>query len=268
MAHRNAVYWTNQDGFQLKNRMNQDQQSILHNTPDTSSPRVKRGDFFAKGIVLVLLLLLSGCGASQKPYDEAVKPDLGQKRVTDWHALMRENREKPETERLTLVNDFFNQLEFVDDLTHWGKEDYWATPQEMLVSGGGDCEDFATAKYFTLRQLNIPNEKMRLIYVKSLRLNQPHMVLGYYPEPAANPLILDNLIKKILFASERTDLLPVYSFNAQGVWVIKEHNSEPVGGVERLSLWRELQARFIDAVFTPPSAKPTINTLMHNEYVH
>lgn len=171
-------------------------------------------------------------------------------------------------ERLTLVNDFFNQLEFVDDLTHWGKDDYWATPQEMLVSGGGDCEDFATAKYFTLRQLNIPNEKLRLIYVKSLRLNQPHMVLGYYAEPAAYPLILDNLIKKILFAEERMDLLPVYSFNDRGLWVIKEQGSEPVGGAERLSLWRELQARFIDEVFTPPATKTTINTLIHSGYVH
>ena len=247
--------------------MDQEQRSILHKITDTSSHTLKSGDFFAKGILLVLLLILSGCGASQKTYDGAVKPDLGQKRLTDWYVLMRENRERSETEKLTLVNDFFNQLEFVDDLTHWRKDDYWATPQEMLVSGGGDCEDFATAKYFTLRQLNIPNEKLRLIYVKSLRLNQPHMVLGYYPEPAANPLILDNLIKTIHFATERTDLLPVYSFNAQGVWVIKEYDSEPVGGAERLSLWRELQARFIDEVFTPPSTKPTINTLIHSEYV-
>lgn len=180
---------------------------------------------------------------------------------------MREHRELPEREKLTLVNDFFNQLEFVDDLTHWGKDDYWATPQEMLVSGGGDCEDFATAKYFTLRQLDVANEKLRLIYVKSLSLNQPHMVLGYYPEPTADPLILDNLVKKILFASERTDLLPVYSFNAQGLWVIKEQGSEPAGRADRLSLWRELQSRFIDEVFTPPS-KTGLNTLIHSEYTH
>ena len=252
--------------------MDQNQRSILHEITDTPSQELRREGLFlpliAKCILLTLLLILSGCGARQKIYDGGVKPDLGQKRLTDWYVLIRENRERPETERLTLVNDFFNQLEFVDDLTHWGKDDYWATPQEMLVSGGGDCEDFATAKYFTLRQLNIPNEKLRLIYVKSLSLNQPHMVLGYYPEPAANPLILDNLIKKILFSSERTDLLPVYSFNDRGVWVIKEQDSEPVGGAERLSLWRELQAKFIDKVFTPPTTKPTLDTPIHSEYVH
>lgn len=249
--------------------MDQNQHSILNEITDTPLQGLRRGDLFfplmAKGIILVLLLILSGCGAKPTIYESGVKPDLGQKRLADWHVLMRDNREIPEMERLAVVNDFFNQLEFVDDLTHWGKEDYWATPQEMLVSGGGDCEDFATAKYFTLRQLNIPNEKLRLIYVKSHSLNQPHMVLGYYPEPAANPLILDNLIKKILFASERTDLLPVYSFNDRGMWVIKEQDSEPVGGAERLSLWRELQTRFIDEVFTPPSTKTTIKTLIHSK---
>jgi predicted transglutaminase-like cysteine proteinase len=245
--------------------MDQDQKT------DTSSQQGKRGDLFsplrARGILLILLLILSGCGARPNIYEGGVKLDPGQKRLADWHVLMREHRELPEREKLTLVNDFFNQLEFVDDLTHWGKDDYWATPQEMLVSGGGDCEDFATAKYFTLRQLDVANEKLRLIYVKSLSLNQPHMVLGYYPEPTADPLILDNLVKKILFASERTDLLPVYSFNAQGLWVIKEQGSEPAGRADRLSLWRELQSRFIDEVFTPPS-KTGLNTLIHSEYTH
>ena len=70
---------------------------------------------------------------------------------------------------------------------------------EKMTTG----EDFATAKYFTLRQLDIPDEKMRLIYVKSLKLKQPHMVLGYYAEATADPLILDNLVKEILSASER-----------------------------------------------------------------
>ena len=134
---------------------------------------------------------------------------------------------------------------------------YWATPLEMLVSNGGDCEDFATAKYFTLRQLDIPDEKLRLVYVKSLKLKQPHMVLSYYAEPTTAPLILDNLIRTILFASQRTDLIPVYSFNAQGLWLTKEERSERLGGAERLSLWQALQSRFNQEVLAAPLSKQT-----------
>ena len=105
----------------------------------------------------IAILLLSGCGAKKKTTEEAVKLDPGQQRVADWHAMMREKQDVPEMEKLESVNSFFNKLRFVDDQIHWGKEDYWATPQEMLISNGGDCEDFATAKYFTLRNLKIPD---------------------------------------------------------------------------------------------------------------
>ncbi len=165
---------------------------------------------------------------------------------------MREKRNAPDMEKLRSVNSFFNQLEFVDDLNHWGKNDYWATPQEMLVSNGGDCEDFSTAKYFTLRQLDIPDEKLRLTYVKSLKLNQSNMVLSYSAEPTTDPLVLDNLVKEILFASQRMDLIPVFSFNSQGLWLTRKKSSQRLGGAERLGLWRELQFRFSQEVFAAP----------------
>ena len=195
-------------------------------------------------MLLMALLLFSGCGAKKKTPEAEVKLDPGRQRIADWHALILETRDASEIEKLESVNSFFNQLEFVDDLYHWGKDDYWATPREMLASNGGDCEDFATAKYFTLRQLDIPDEKMRLIYVKSLKLKQPHMVLGYYAEATADPLILDNLVREILSAPERPDLIPIYSFNGQGLWLAKQESTDRLGGSERLSLWQELQLRF------------------------
>jgi predicted transglutaminase-like cysteine proteinase len=206
-------------------------------------------------MVFAVLLFMSGCGAKKKAPEEAVALDPGQQRVADWHALMQKKREASEMEKLESVNSFFNQLEFVDDIYHWGKKDYWATPQEMLTSNGGDCEDFATAKYFTLRQLDIPDDKMRLTYVKALKLKEPHMVLSYYTEPTADPLILDSLVKEILFASERTDLIPIYSFNGQGLWLAKKQSSDRLGGSERLSLWQELQLRFSQEAIAAPLPK-------------
>ncbi len=225
------------------------------------NPRLnqRRADFFtlllSTVMLVVFLLFISGCGAKKKVSEEAVTLNAGQQRIAAWHALMKEKHDAPEMEKLKSVNDFFNQLEFVDDLSHWGKDDYWSTPQEMLVSNGGDCEDFATAKYFTLRRLNIPDEKLRLTYVKSLKLKQPHMVLSYYAEPTTDPLILDNLVNTILFASQRTDIIPVYSFNSQGLWLTRKQNSERLGGAERLSLWQALQSRFSQEVLAAPLPK-------------
>ena len=47
---------------------------------------------------------------------------------------------------------------------------------------------------------------------------QAHRVLAYYPTPEVEPLILDNLVSDMHPASRRPDLLPVFSFNAQGLW--------------------------------------------------
>jgi len=202
---------------------------------------------------IVILLALTGCGVKKKmPIEDAVGFDPGRHRIASWHELMREKREVPEMQKLKSVNSFFNRLEFVEDLIHWGRADYWASPQEMLASNGGDCEDFATAKYFTLRQLNISDEKMCLIHVKSLKLNQSHMVLGYYAEPGMDPLVLDNFTDSILPASERTDLLPIYSFNGQGFWLNRKRGSQRLGGPERLSLWQELRSRFNREVIAAP----------------
>lgn len=166
------------------------------------------------------------------------------RRVVSWQDLMQTDRSLPEKKKLELVNDFFNQMIFVDDIVHWKKKDYWATPLEFLTTNGGDCEDFSIAKYFTLRELGVPESRMRLAYVKALELNQSHMVLTYYETPNAEPLVLDNLDAEIKPASKRKDLFPVYSFNGEGLWLAKERGKgKRVGGSERLGLWKDLLAR-------------------------
>jgi len=146
--------------------------------------------------------------------------------------------------QLERVNLFFNAMAFVDDDIHWQKADYWATPIEFLASEGGDCEDFAIAKYFTLIKLGIAEERLTLTYVKAMRLNKAHMVLTYYPSPGAEPLVLDNLIETIQPSSQRTDLLPVYSLNGSGLWLAKQRGKgKMIGDSDRLKRWRELLDR-------------------------
>jgi predicted transglutaminase-like cysteine proteinase len=141
------------------------------------------------------------------------------------------------------VNSFFNQLRFVSDIEHWGKEDYWATPMELLTTNAGDCEDFSIAKYQTLRSMGVPDEQLRIVYVKALELNQAHMVLAWYPRRDADPLILDNLINDIKLASQRSDLEFVYSFNGSGLWFSKAGQEKRIGEAEKLSRWHELNQR-------------------------
>jgi predicted transglutaminase-like cysteine proteinase len=170
--------------------------------------------------------------------------NFARQRVLTWYKLIEDYKGASIQDKLELVNNFFNQLAFVNDSEMWGQEDYWATPLQMLASNGGDCEDFSIAKYFTLRKMGIPEERMRLTYVKALQLNQAHMVLTYFPTPDAKPLILDNLVTDIRVSSERTDLLPVYSFNGDGLWLAKKKGAdERVGRSERLSRWQEVIAR-------------------------
>ena len=59
---------------------------------------------------------------------------------------------------------------FEDDDQHWHQADYWATPIETLASNGGDCEDFSIAKYFTLRELGVAEQCLRLTNVNALSL--------------------------------------------------------------------------------------------------
>jgi predicted transglutaminase-like cysteine proteinase len=166
-------------------------------------------------------------------------------RVEAWQTLMLEGKDLPELEKLALVNDFFNRnVMFVDDILLWNKEDYWATPIEMLSMGAGDCEDYSIAKYFTLKQLGVDEDKLRITYVKAVSLGQAHMVLTYFENRRAIPLVLDNLINEIQPANRRQDLIPVYSFNGTGLWLAKSRGEgQRVGDASRLSLWEDLTAR-------------------------
>lgn len=175
----------------------------------------------------------------------------------DWQSLLKEGRSLSTNDKLARVNDFFNRrIQFGDDPTIWGQSDYWATPMETLAKGAGDCEDFVIAKYFSLLDLGVPVSQLRLIYVKAhiggvgSAVQQAHMVLGFYPSPDAEPLVLDNLIGSIRPSSRRPDLQPIFSFNSQGVFAGTAGDSTlGAGGVGRLSVWADLLKRVHDEGF-------------------
>lgn len=169
--------------------------------------------------------------------------------VADWRRMLQDADAQPEQARLERVNSFFNRrIRFDDDALIWKTNDYWATPLETMGRKAGDCEDFAIAKYVSLRLLGVPADKLRLIYVRaqiggpSSAISQAHMVVGYFPTPDAEPLVLDNLIGEIRPAARRPDLFPVFSFNDAGLWVAgaQQSSADPTA---RLSRWRDALQR-------------------------
>ena len=147
--------------------------------------------------------------------------------------------------RLEPINAWFNRrVIFRTDDASAGDADNWASPLETLQAGHGDCEDYAIAKYFSLVAIGTPVARLRIVYVRaqvagntSTSEGQAHMVLAYYPQPNAEPLILDNLVTSVRPASRRPDLTPVFSFNSEGLWqgVGAQSAGDPQA---RLSRWR------------------------------
>ncbi|WP_426118792.1 cysteine protease LapG [Pseudomonas sp. DSP3-2-2] len=212
--------------------------------------------------IALVLVALGFIGAVHADWDfavishraEALYGPLGEgrERIDAWQNLMSTRRQSSELEQLNLVNRFFNrQLHYREDSELWHQPDYWATPVESLLKGAGDCEDYAIAKYFSLRRLGVPSEKLLITYVKALGLNRAHMVLTYYATPTGDPLVLDSLIEVITPASQRPDLLPVYAFNGEGVWLPGGSGNTRAGDSKRLSRWQDVLKKMRAEGFPP-----------------
>ncbi|MAI36224.1 hypothetical protein GTQ48_07705 [Alteromonas genovensis] len=179
-----------------------------------------------------------------------VKSKFGEERasvVNELAETLASLRNESDEKKLIGVNAFFDKhIDYALDAEVFNEKDYWATPSELLGHSRGDCEDFAIAKYVALLHLGVASEKLRLIYVKARigrsRITQAHMVLGYYDMPSSDPLVLDSLVSNVLPGSQRTDLIPVFSFNDSGIWQPGQVN-QASNSISRLSKWRNVIER-------------------------
>lgn len=173
----------------------------------------------------------------------------GRQAVFEWEEFLDTVSSLSVEDKILRVNAFFNdKIMYVEDQYLWGQADYWATPLETLGHSRGDCEDFAFAKYVSLRLMGVPADQLRLTYVRARIVHlyrtttRAHMVLSYYPLAGRQPLILDSLNPEILPASARKDLYPVFSFNTDQLWVNGQRS--PVSDASaRLSNWRDVLSR-------------------------
>lgn len=191
-----------------------------------------------------LLLCLGGNLSMADSAPTALSEALRDTRLSSWQNLLQQPGNPNELATLKKVNRFINRsIVHAEDREVWGETDYWATPLETLSRGRGDCEDFAIAKYFSLVRMGVPSAKLRLTFVKALQRQQAHMVLAYYANPSAEPLILDNLQQQISPASQRRDLLPVYAFNNHGIFLGSAPQRQSKQSPQLLSRWQDVSTR-------------------------
>lgn len=133
-----------------------------------------------------------------------------------WEALIVEQKGKPVREQVDAVNRFFNAVDYVEDSANYGKDDYWATPYEFMKKGG-DCEDYAIAKYITLKRLGVSEGSMRIVILQDNNLGGiMHAVLEV--KLGGKQYLLDNQARSVTEAASIFHYRPIYAINRSAWW--------------------------------------------------
>ena len=207
------------------------------------------------GLLLGGGLIMGTAKAMPQPPKEQRDEQVAQ-RLQDWQSLITESMQLSEAEKLQAVNAFFNRhIRYGEDLEVWGQLDYWASPLETLERGAGDCEDFALAKYFTLRLLGIAENNLRLVYSTLSSAKQAHMVLGFWSDGGAAPVLLDNLNGEILPITQRLDLQMQFAFGPSQLYRFEQSNLLAVGNSAILPHWQVLMAKMKHENFPQADAR-------------
>ena len=144
--------------------------------------------------------------------------------LRDWQSFLNRLGGAEPWEQLRQVNVYLNRRPYREDAELWRASDYWAEPEEFLARGG-DCEDYAIAKYLSLRALGFPAEDLRLsvIYDETRRIN--HAVLSV--DLPGGPVVLDSVTDFVLPWSELGHYRPVYAVNEHATWVSHATDAAP-----------------------------------------
>ena len=132
-----------------------------------------------------------------------------------WQSTIKRLQGSRQIDQLIGVNNFVNQWRYRADGQNYGRSDYWASPNEFFRRSG-DCEDYAIAKYVTLRQLGFGAEQLRLVVVNDKHRNLAHAVLAAYVNNEI--YILDNLSNEVRPQSAVSEYTPYYSVNENARW--------------------------------------------------
>ncbi len=143
---------------------------------------------FLRPLLLLTALLSAPAVANIAPQAAIEKP----RSAAVLQGLLAELESRDAVTLVRQTHAMFRGFAFMEDAATHGTRDYWTTLDEFLLQGGGDCEDFALAKYQVLADAGIPREQLRLAYSVDPRTLAKHMVLLYVPGDMTDALVLDN----------------------------------------------------------------------------
>jgi predicted transglutaminase-like cysteine proteinase len=133
-----------------------------------------------------------------------------------WLAYLAAIKSKPALEQIDAVNLYANKKEYILDMTNYGTQDYWAIAREFLYNGG-DCEDYAITKFFSLRWLGFDTDTLRIVILQDTNLRIAHAVLAV--SYGNDILILDNQTQQVVSHAAIAHYLPLYSVNEKTWWL-------------------------------------------------
>lgn len=136
--------------------------------------------------------------------------------MQDWKKLLAGLGGTDRLSQLKAVNRYMNRASYIVDPINYRMPDYWATPRQFF-SKDGDCEDYAIAKYLSMRSLGLPASAMRIVVLQDENLRIAHAVLAVYLD--GKIWILDNQIRQIVSADRIRHYRPFYSINEENWWI-------------------------------------------------
>ncbi len=132
-----------------------------------------------------------------------------------WQEMKIHGQKQRGITQLRWINTFFNRWPYRTDIETYGQSDYWAPPKEFLKFSG-DCEDYSIAKYFALKVLGYPANRLRIVVIKDSIRNTAHAVLAVYTDETI--YILDSLSDLVLPHNFYQHYIPQYSVNEEFRW--------------------------------------------------
>lgn len=134
-----------------------------------------------------------------------------------WRTAVKEWRELGPFARLIAVNTYVNRhIRYADDSAIYGRADVWAAPSRSL-DARGDCEDYAIAKYESLRALGFAEHDLRIVVLNDTRRRLGHAVLSV--RLGQSLYILDNQKPQPFLHDAVAYYAPVFSINREGRWI-------------------------------------------------
>ena len=145
------------------------------------------------------------------------------RRTKSLHVILARGTALPPEKQVRLVNRYVNRKRYNEDRRKIIRDEsgtlsipsHWATLLEFLQKGG-DCEDFATAKYLLLRHFGFAAEDMRVVVVYDRSHRSHHAVLAMRLDARTTWVLdSDNRIYKV---RRPRGYRYVYAVNELGIW--------------------------------------------------